>query len=84
MKQEELAEINNFFLLSELSDLKTNKVCSTIIDSQTDIAYMDLTGRSLCKSSRSNKYIVVDYHYDVNYIRAIPIKNRKGPTITEA
>ena len=27
---------------------------------------------------------MVGYHYDANHIQAIPIKNRKGQTITEA
>ena len=45
---------------------------------------MDLAGRFLRKSLQGNEYILVGYHYDANYNRAILIKNRRGPIITEA
>jgi len=40
-------------------------------------------GRFPKKSSRGNEYILVGYHYYGNCILGIPIKNRRGPTITE-
>ena len=45
---------------------------------------MDLTGRFPRKSLRGNECILIGYHYDANHIKAIPIKNRRGPTTTEA
>jgi len=45
---------------------------------------MDLTGRFPKRSSCGNQYILVGYHYDGNCILGIPIKNRRGVTITEA
>ena len=45
---------------------------------------MDSTERFPHKLLRDNEYILVDYHYDTNYIRVIPIKNRKRLMITEA
>ena len=45
---------------------------------------MDLTGRFPKQSSWGNEYILVAYHYDVNLIKVIPIKNRHSQVITEA
>ena len=45
---------------------------------------MDLTGHFPKISSSENQYILIDYHYDANYIHAAPIKNRRGNTIIEA
>ena len=83
-KQEELTDIEDYFPPSDVPNIRTNEVCYTIIDPQKEISYMDLTGRFPRKSSRGNEYLLIGYHYDANHIRAIPIKNRKGPTITEA
>ena len=44
---------------------------------------MDLTGRFPKKSSRGNKYIMVVYNYDANYIHGLPLKNRKGAIIAD-
>lgn len=38
--------------------------------------YSDLTGRFPIQSSTGNKYIMVVYDYDSNYIHAIPLRNR--------
>ena len=35
-------------------------------------------------ATRGNEYILVGYNYDANLIYGIPVKNRKGITITEA
>ena len=73
------------FLISVVPNTKTNQVCYVIVDSREAITdYMDLTGRFPRRSSRGNKYILVSYHFDTNYIRAITMKNRRGQTITEA
>ena len=42
-----------------------------------------MTGRFPKQSSRGNQYILVGYHYDSNCILGIPIKNRKGLTLTK-
>ena len=78
-KQEELTNIDDYFPSSESPNLKTNKVCYVIIDPQKDIAFMDLTGKFPRKSSRGNEYLLIGYYYNANHIRAIPIKNYKGP-----
>ena len=50
--------------------------------SKSSIGYIDITGRFLKRSSHGNEYILVEYHYDGNYIHGILIKNRKGSSIT--
>jgi hypothetical protein len=45
---------------------------------------LDLTGQFPRKLSHRNRYLLIGYHHDANHIRAIPIKNRKEATITEA
>ena len=44
---------------------------------------MDLTGCFPKKSLRGYEYILFGYHYDANYIRGIPIKNRYSTIIKE-
>ena len=83
-KQEELTDIQDFFPPSESPNHRTNEVCYAIIDLEKELGFMDLTGKFPRKSSRGNEYLLIGYNYDANHIRAIPIKNRKGPTITEA
>ena len=64
---------------------KTNVVCYAIIQPEhISTAYIDLTGRFPKKTSRGNEYILVGYYHDGNCILGYPIKNRRGPTITEA
>ena len=80
-KEEEL----DSFPPSDVLNVQANNACYAIVDPTETIAgYIDLTGRFPKRSSRGNQYIIVSYHYDANHIRAIPIKNRKGQTITEA
>ena len=43
-----------------------------------------LTGRFPNKSSRGNEYIMVGYNCDDNYVMGVPLRNKKGETITEA
>ena len=67
-----------------MSNHRTNEVCYAIIDPEKEIAFMDLTGKFPRKSFRGNEYLLIGYNYNTNYIYTIPIKNRRGPTITEA
>ena len=78
-------ELDDHFPMSDVPNIKSNNVCYVLVDPQ-EIAtgYIDLTGRFPKKSSRGNEYILVAYHFDANHIMALPIKNRRGPTITEA
>ena len=48
-----------------------------------DTANMDLTGKFPYISRRGNQYILVGYHYDANYIAAVPIKKRTAGEITK-
>ena len=62
-----------------------NYICYAIIDpKESVISYMDLMGWFPRKLLRGNKSMLLGYHYDANYIRAILIKNRRGATIIEA
>jgi len=45
---------------------------------------MDLIGCFPKKSSRGNKYILVGYYYNANYIHGIPLKDLKGQSICNA
>ena len=49
-----------------------------------NIAYTDLTGRFLYRLRRSNRYILVGYHYYGNAILTEPLENRTAPMIIEA
>ena len=40
--------------------------------------YTDQTGRFPVTSSKGNKYILVEYHYEPNTIHAEPLKTRSG------
>ena len=81
VKEEDL----DSFPIPNEPNIKSNSVCYAIIDpSETITGCIDLTGRFPKCSSRGNQYILIGYHHDANHIRAIPIKNRKGQTITEA
>ena len=55
----------------------------TFVHNQNN-TYMDLAGRFLYKSSRSDEYSLIAYHVDVNAILDISIKNRHAQTITNA
>ena len=84
MKQDELTNIQDFFPPSESPNHRTNEICYAIIDPKKEIIFTDLMGKFPRKSSRGNEYLLIGYNYDTNHIRAIRIKNRRGPTITEA
>jgi hypothetical protein len=45
---------------------------------------MDQTGRFITPSSTGNNYLLIIYAYDINYIHAEPLRNRKGPKILAA
>ena len=49
-----------------------------------NVAYADLIGCFLYRSSRGSTYILVGYHYNGNDILAESLKNRTAATITEA
>ena len=83
MKQEELTNIQDFFPPLEPPNYRTNEVCYAIIDPEKEIVFIDLMGKFPRKSSRGNEYLLIGYNYDANHIHAIPIKNRREPTITE-
>ena len=78
-------QLQDSFPISDIPNIKTNNVCYILVNPQ-EIAtgYLDLTGRFPRRSSRGNEYILVAYHYDANLIKAIPLKNRRGQTITES
>ena len=74
----------DYYLPLDTSNIKYNQVCYTIISSHNTIAvYINLAGRFPRRSSRRDEYIIVGYHYNTNCIYGVPIKNRKGSTITE-
>jgi len=56
----------------------TNHVCASLIchDPKQGRVYSDLTGRFPTQSTEGMNYTMVFYHYDHNYTRAIPLKNR--------
>ena len=47
------------------------------------ISYVDLIGRFPKWSLRGNGYIFIGYHYNVNYILGLLIKNRRGIIIAK-
>jgi len=73
----------DFFPPSDTPNLKTNDTVYAMVDpSKMGSASMDLTGRFPYTSRRGNQYVLVGYHYDANYIAAIPLKRRTGTEIT--
>ena len=76
--KEKKEEMDSFFALDK-PNIRVNYVYYTIIDpNETITRYLELTRRFPKQSSRRNRYIMVSYYYDANYIRDIPIKNRRG------
>ena len=72
------------FPLSEIPNVKTHHVCYVLVNPhEIATGFMDLTGRFPRRSSRGNEYILVAYHFDANYIKGVPIRNRRGQIITE-
>ena len=47
------------------------------------VGFIDSIGHFPQRSSKGNKYLLISYHYNTNHIHVIPVKNRKGATITE-
>jgi len=54
---------------------KKHDICVKVFDLQETI-YTDQTGQFPYLSSKGNRYIMVAYHIDANYIAMEPIKNR--------
>jgi len=74
--------MQDYLPLPNIPNLKINAVYYALIDlSKLSTGYIDLTRRFPKRLSRDNKYILVVYYYDRNYIHSIPVKNRKGTTI---
>ena len=63
---------------------RTKDVMYAIYNTDEVIAFRDLTGQFPYTSSRGNKYIMIAYNYDANYIKSLPLKNREGATLTDA
>ena len=75
--------MQDYFPLSDTPNIRSNMACYALIDySQSSIGYINLTGRFPKRSSCRNEYILIGYHYDRNYIHGIPVKNRKGSSIS--
>ena len=64
------------FPKSDKHNKRTNDVMYHVYNSGDGVAYTDLTGKFLYRSSRGNNYIIVTYNYDANAILAEPVKNR--------
>ena len=74
----------DIFPSSNNPNIEINHVCYVLINPQeVIIGYIDLTGRFPKRLVIENQYILIGYHYNTNHIRSIPIKNRKGSTITK-
>ena len=75
----------DMFPLPNTPNLCTNEVIYILIDKTKDItAFQDLTGRFPVKSRQGNQYILVGYHYIINYIHGIPVKDHTAPVLTKA
>ena len=75
----------DYFPMSDIPNIKTHGVCYFLVSPEKiSKGFMDLTGRFPQKSSQGHEYILVVYHYDSNLIHVIPIKNRKGSSLSEA
>ena len=87
LEQELHSDIKNDFFPKDtgLANQITNDCVAQIVPfSQTNKAYMDLTGRFPHISSSGNEYVLVVYDYDSNAILAEAIPNRQAAVITEA
>ena len=74
--QQELDE--NSFPISPAPNIKTHDVAYMVINKdELCTAYTDLTGRLSYQSSRGNKYLLINYRYDSNFIVGHALKNRK-------
>ena len=74
----------DYFPMPNEPNVKCKEVCYALYEASDFTGYMDLTGRFPKISSSGNQYILIDYHYNANYVYAALIKNRRGNTIIEA
>ena len=73
------------FPISDNKNVKAQEATYYMFESSgTGIGYTNLTGRFPYRYSRSNKYILIAYHYNVNAIIVEPVKNRQAATLTAA
>ena len=80
-----MPDLDDYFPPLDAPNVKTKSVCYALINlEEISTACIDLTGRFPKKSSRGNEHILVGYHHNGNCILGEPIKDRRGPTITEA
>ena len=75
---------DDFFPEPVKPNIKSKEACYALYESNDAVGCMDLTGRFPKVSLSGNQCILVGCNCDGNCIDAIPTKNRKGPTITEA
>ena len=74
----------DYFPSPETPNVKTKNVIYAVIDTRKlGQASMDLTGKFPYISRRGNQYILVGYHYDANYIAAVPVKRRTAGEMTK-
>ena len=74
----------DYFTMSDIPNKKTYEVYYFLISpDEISTGFMNLTGRFPQKSSQGHEYILVGYHYDSNLIHGIPVKNRKGSSLSE-
>ena len=77
-------ENEDFFPVPDSPNVKTHDLIFAMVDARKlDTASIDLTGKFPYISRRGNQYILVGYHYDANYIAAVPIKKRTAGEITK-
>ena len=63
---------------------QTYDCCATIVPfTQSNKAYMDLTGKFPHQSTRGNKYVLVVYDYDSNGILVEPLSSRQAGVIKD-
>ena len=73
------------FPTQDTPNIKCNDVIYALYEPNKKYkAYGDLTGKFPLTCSRGTKYFLIAYHYDVNAILAIGIKNRTAAEITNA
>ena len=72
-------------LLQESNYKKNHHACYVLVDLlDISVGFIDLTRHFPQRSSLGNEHILVNYYFDTNHIRDLPIKNRNGATITNA
>lgn len=77
-------EEKDYFPEPDTPNVKSHAVVYALVDPRkVGTASMDLTGKFPYTSRRGNRYILVGYHYDANYVAAIAIKKRTAGEITK-